>query len=161
MDESAKTEISEWRLAAMAFWARFADPEIAAAVAANPGAARSVDEMRRAVQALTPPVAKLAESFGLDSTPLWDFGTERLPAPSVAFTLLKRLEAKLAAQSASNASPTTTYVRHQADKVTWAIALLTKHGRNKSAIADEIGVPRTSMEGKKWEAFNRAYDNLK
>lgn len=48
----------------------------------------------------------------------------------------------------------------QVDVVTWAVSLLTKHGANKAKIAAEIGVPRTSMVGKKWERFNKIYDSM-
>lgn len=47
------------------------------------------------------------------------------------------------------------------DQVTLACALLTTYGPNKLRIAKELGIPRTSMTGKKWERFNQLYDKLK
>jgi hypothetical protein len=47
------------------------------------------------------------------------------------------------------------------DPVVLAIALISKHHGNRSAIAMELDIPRTSMQGKKWAQFNSRLAHFK
>ena len=47
------------------------------------------------------------------------------------------------------------------DPVVHAIMLLAKHGGRRSKIADEVGVKRQSMAGRKWAEFNKRFDQMK